>query len=78
MNHLDILPTAAGLLLGVVNMWGSAAGALAPYVMARLTEYPEGRSREQVDKHNKRLSLSPSLGTNAKRDYFTKTGSGHA
>jgi hypothetical protein len=28
-------------------MWGSAAGALAPYIMARLTEYPEGTSREQ-------------------------------
>ena len=44
---VQILPTAAGLLLGVVNMWGSAAGALAPYIMARLTEYPEGTSREQ-------------------------------
>jgi hypothetical protein len=62
VNHLDILPTAAGLLLGVVNMWGSAAGALAPYVMARLTEYPAGRRREQVDKKNKRLSLSPQFG----------------
>ena len=46
VNHLDILPTAAGLLLGVVNMFGSVAGALAPYVMARMTEYPnaEGES----------------------------------
>jgi membrane protein YqaA with SNARE-associated domain len=43
----QILPTAAGLLLGVVNMFGSVAGALAPYIMARLTEYPEGTSREQ-------------------------------
>ena len=56
VNHLDILPTAAGLLLGVVNMFGSVAGALAPYVMARMTEYPNaegesgarnGLSREQ-------------------------------
>ena len=28
-------------------MWGSVAGAIAPYIMARLTEYPEGTSREQ-------------------------------
>ena len=51
VNHLDILPTAAGLLLGVVNMFGSVAGAVAPYTMARLTQYPQvdgvGRSREQ-------------------------------
>eukprot|EP01047_Picozoa_sp_COSAG01_P052159 COSAG01_NODE_5459_length_4253_cov_13.146606_1_plen_523_part_00 len=38
VNHLDVLPTAAGLLLGVVNMCGSVAGAIAPYAMSSLSE----------------------------------------
>jgi hypothetical protein len=47
VNHLDILPSIGGLVIGVVNMCGSVAGALAPYIMASLTPYPGGKSREQ-------------------------------
>jgi hypothetical protein len=47
VNHLDIAPRTAGIVVGIVNTYGALAGAVAPWCMGVLTEYPEGRSRDQ-------------------------------
>ena len=49
VNHLDIAPRAAGVIVGISNTWGSVAGACAPVVMGWLTPFPLGRSRESFD-----------------------------
>mmetsp|Transcript_11444 Transcript_11444/g.23065 ORF Transcript_11444/g.23065 Transcript_11444/m.23065 type:complete len:414 (-) Transcript_11444:586-1827(-) len=47
VNHLDIAPTVASLVLAFYNTGGQVAGWAAPYLMAELTAYPDGISREQ-------------------------------
>ena len=49
VNHLDIAPRAAGVIVGISNTWGSVAGACAPVVMGWLTPFPLGRSRDSFD-----------------------------
>jgi nitrate/nitrite transporter NarK len=44
---LDIAPSAAGVVVGITNTFGSVAGVVAPWAMGFLTTYPEGKSRER-------------------------------
>lgn len=47
VNHLDIAPTIASLVLAFYNTGGQVAGWMAPYAIGELTAYPDGLSREQ-------------------------------
>ena len=48
VNHLDIASGATtGIVAGISNTYGSAAGVVAPWVMGALTAYPEGMPRER-------------------------------
>jgi MFS family permease len=47
VNHLDIAPAAAAMVLGVYNTIGQLTGTAAPIIMAWLTPYPDGISRSQ-------------------------------
>jgi hypothetical protein len=47
VNHLDIAPTAAAMVLGWYNTVGQLTGTAAPIIMGWLTPYPDGMSRSQ-------------------------------
>jgi len=47
VNHLDIAPTIASLVLAFYNTGGQVAGWMAPWAIGVLTAYPDGQSREQ-------------------------------
>ena len=61
VNHLDIAPTAASLVLAFYNTGGQVAGWTAPYLIGELTAYPDGLSREQhVATNGTSSAVSPS------------------
>jgi len=47
VNHLDIAPSVASLVLAFYNTGGQVAGWAAPYAIGVLTAYPDALSREQ-------------------------------
>ena len=49
MNHLDIAPQLASLVLAFYNMGGQVMGWCVPWVIGELTPYPGGESREQIE-----------------------------
>ena len=42
VNHLDIAPRYAGLLMGISNGAGTIPGIIAPYVAGAMTPAPSG------------------------------------
>ena len=42
VNHLDIAPRYAGLLMGITNAAGTLPGIIGPYVAGAMTPSPPG------------------------------------
>lgn len=42
VNHLDIAPRYAGLLMGITNSAGTLPGIIGPYVAGAMTPSPPG------------------------------------
>ncbi|XP_065843595.1 sialin-like [Oscarella lobularis] len=52
VNHLDIAPRYAGLLMGISNGAGTIPGIIAPYVAGAMTPAPSGSHQLQLEWRN--------------------------
>ena len=49
VNHLDIAPQLASLVLAFYNTGGQVAGWMIPWLIGEMTPYPNGESRAQME-----------------------------
>lgn len=57
INHIDVAPNFAGILLGITDTWGTVAGILAPILVGFLTENEVGNYIEIQHCNFLRLTL---------------------